>query len=83
MHLKNLMSCAEVLEHNQPLEAFSAGLLNFYHHVQGRCAACCACVCVCVCVLYEIFTSIFLNLLCNFNVNNCILFQVAKKPVMT
>ena len=40
--------------------------------------------CVCVCVLYEIFTSIFLNLLCNFTVNNCIiLFQVAKKPVMT
>ena len=44
----------------------------------------CMCVCVCVCVLYEIFTSIFLNLLCNFTVNNCIiLFQVAKKPVMT
>ena len=44
----------------------------------------CACMCVCVCVLCEIFTSIFLNLLCNFTVNNCIiLFQVAKKPVMT
>ena len=42
------------------------------------------CVLVCVCALYEIFTSIFLNLLCNFTVNNCIiLFQVAKKPVMT
>ena len=27
--LKNLMSYAEVLEHDQPLEAFSAGLLNF------------------------------------------------------
>ena len=26
------MSCAEVLEHDQPLEAFSAGLLNFYNH---------------------------------------------------
>ena len=45
--LKNLMSCAEVLEHDQPLEAFSAGLLNFYNHVHGRCAACCACVRVC------------------------------------
>ena len=30
--LKNLMSCAEVLEHDEPLEAFSAGLLNFYNH---------------------------------------------------
>ena len=37
--LKNLMSCAEVLEHDQPLEAFSAGLLNFYNHVHGRCGA--------------------------------------------
>ena len=27
--LKNLMSCAEVLEHDEPLEA---GLLNFYNH---------------------------------------------------
>ena len=27
---------AEVLEHNQPLEAFPAGLLNFYNHVYGR-----------------------------------------------
>ena len=26
------MSCAEVLEHDEPLEAFSAGLLNFYNH---------------------------------------------------
>ena len=26
------MSCAEVLEHDQPLQAFSAGLLNFYNH---------------------------------------------------
>ena len=26
---------------------------------------------------------IFLNLSCNFTVNNCILFQVANKPVMT
>ena len=44
----------------------------------------CVHVCVCVRALYEIFTSIFLNLLCNFTVNNCIiLFQVAKKPVMT
>ena len=37
--LKNLMSYAEVLEHDQPLEAleaFSAGLLNFYNHVHGR-----------------------------------------------
>ena len=50
------------------------------------CVCVCACVCVhvCVCVLYEIFTSIFLNLLRNFIVNNyIILFQVAKKPVMT
>ena len=42
---------------------------------------------MCVCVLYEISLVddfIFLNLLCNFTVNNCIiLFQVAKKPVMT
>ena len=30
--LKNLMSCAEVLEHSKPLEAFSEGLLNFYNH---------------------------------------------------
>ena len=37
--LKNLMSCAEVLEHDQPLKAFSAGLLNFYNHVHGKCAA--------------------------------------------
>ena len=35
--LKNLMSYTEVLEHDQPLEAFSAGLLlNFYNHVHGR-----------------------------------------------
>ena len=34
--LQNLMSYAEVLEHDQPLEAFSAGLLNFYNHVHGR-----------------------------------------------
>ena len=34
--LKNLMSYAEVLEHDQPLEAFPAGLLNFYNHVHGR-----------------------------------------------
>ena len=34
--LKNLMSCAEVLEHDQPLEAFSASLLNFYNHAYGR-----------------------------------------------
>ena len=26
------MSRAEVLEHNEPLEAFFAGLLNFYNH---------------------------------------------------
>ena len=30
--LKNLMSCAEVLEHSKPLEAFFEGLLNFYNH---------------------------------------------------
>ena len=34
--LKNLMSYAEVLEHDQPLEVFSAGLLNFYNHVHGK-----------------------------------------------
>ena len=26
----------EVLEHDQPLEAFPHGLLNFYNHVHGR-----------------------------------------------
>ena len=30
--LRNLMSCAEVLEDSKPLEAFSEGLLNFYSH---------------------------------------------------
>ena len=34
--LKNLMSCAKVLEQDQPLEVFSVGLLNFYNHVHGR-----------------------------------------------
>ena len=30
--LKNLMSCADVLEDDDPLKAFSEGLLNFYNH---------------------------------------------------
>ena len=30
--LCNLMSCEEVLEDDNPLEAFSKGLLNFYSH---------------------------------------------------
>ena len=30
--LRNLMSCEEVLEDDNPLEAFSKGLLNFYSH---------------------------------------------------
>ena len=68
-------------------------LVSYYpivYVVRYTCVRACACVCVCacmrvcVCVLCEIFTSIFLNLLCNFTVNNyIILFQVAKKPVMT
>ena len=35
--LKNLMSCAEVIEHSEPLEAFSEGLLNFYNHYCKSC----------------------------------------------
>ena len=37
------MSCEEVLEQDQPLEAFSAGLLNFYNHT---------CMILC-CVVYS------------------------------
>ena len=48
--LKNLMSHAEVLEHDQPLEAFSAGLLNFYNHVHAWEVMTIMSVCVRVCV---------------------------------
>ena len=50
------------------------------------CVGGCVCVCGCVCCMKFSLVDdfIFLNLLCNFTVNNCIiLFQVAKKPVMT